>query len=99
MTTTPAGKASPGPWHLSIGRCTGRKYLYDVNGRLVCTLEPCDDGSAAGEARWRKDSDLLAGASGLLEACRKARTCQSIPDCVQDVLRVAIAKATGKDGA
>lgn len=38
---------------------------------------------------------LVAAAPELMEACRKAMTCASIPDYVRDLLMTAIAKAEG----
>jgi hypothetical protein len=37
---------------------------------------------------------LIAAAPGLLEACKKAATCASIPDSVMEIIRAEIAKAT-----
>jgi hypothetical protein len=38
---------------------------------------------------------LIAAAPDLLEACKKARACASIPDHTMNLLRAAIARATG----
>lgn len=48
------------------------------------------------EALCKYYGEPTHGNEELLEACRKASTCASIPDSVMDVIRSAIAKATGR---
>ena len=58
----------------------------DANAdRIVACVNAC--AGIADPAALRKQRD------DLLEACRKANTCASIPDYVRDVIRAAIANA------
>ncbi len=85
---------TPGPWTYAgeIRNFVGdhweaREHISVGNGdRIVADLR--------GE-NIHANARLIAAAPELLEACKKAATCASIPDYVMDLLRAAIAKARG----
>ena len=63
-------------------------YKNDANTRrIVAAVNACKGIS----------TEALEGGvvNDLLEACKKANTCASIPDYVMDLIRAAIAKAKG----
>lgn len=83
---------TPGPWHVkgrtpnecpTIGPLGAPSVVY-----LVANMP---------EATERANAHLIAAVTDLLEACKKANTCASIPDCVKEVIRDAVTKATGKE--
>lgn len=56
-------------------------------------IKPCP--GPAKRLECEAEQRMRDAAPELLEACKKARSCASIPDYVQDLLRAAIAKAEG----
>lgn len=85
MTTT---THTPGPWEAV--HYSGTDAYSDVCAQGNCLI------SGDIDLLSFDDACLIAAAPDLLEACRKALTCASIPDYVADVIRAAIAKAEGR---
>lgn len=80
-------KHTPRPWKARLHDAP--QWLITTKGDefgCICTTIMGND-----EANAR----LIAAAPNLLEACKKAITCASLPDHVKDVIRDAIAESTG----
>lgn len=94
-------KHTPGPWMVfdEIDRSCIRRPGVDAAGISIV----CYGGGMLGDhagvhgqttAEAWANARLIAAAPELLEACKKATTCASIPDEVMQIIRAAIAKAT-----
>lgn len=90
---------TPAPWtifnkvrpalhiqHVPILEGGSPRSICEMDFYAIC-LRPSES-----EANAR----LIAASPELLEACRKASTCMSIPDSVMEIIRAAIAKAEGR---
>ena len=99
MTTN---KHTKGPWDFEYGVSLRTAWAIEgPNNALVWRLDgPAQIAAvSAGEITdeaTEANAALIMAAPELLEACKKAVTCASLPDAVLDRLRAAIAKATNE---
>ena len=103
-------KHTPEPWFIAFGGNDGDDYaVIGAVGRErpVCELGTLDYTKPNADrivacvnacAGIADPADLRRQRDELLEACRKANTCASIPDYVRDVIRAAIANAEQTTG-
>ena len=81
-----------GPWEIDADETV---RIVDANGATIARLGHLTrrhHGPRRSSGEVAANGRLIIAASDLLEACKKAATCQSLPDNVKDIIRAAIAK-------
>lgn len=99
--TTPAGKATPGPWDTDGGRAN---VVYAADGTMVADVSSSGSGELDGDRR-DANAKLIAASPCLLAVCERLVNDDDIAqgfgglsahlDKLRDMARAAIAKATG----
>jgi len=104
---------TPGPWEVCgemrsyeptqvpgtiRAKCWGKSDMMgDYQGCIVASFEEAHGNRRHAYPESWANARLIAAAPDLLEACRKANTCASLPDDVRELIREALRKAQGND--
>lgn len=82
-------KHTSGPWTVGDEVRNKQVHVYAPQWRVTGYVPV----RATSVEEDMANARVMAAAPDLLEACKKASTCASIPDYVMDVIRTAIEKA------